>query len=122
MFRVTATLVMGALLAFAAWLAWSLLVPLDPHGPKFVMLRPGFSVRRIASELQQAGIVRSQTAFLLVQYARRGTLKAGEYRFQEPANALQIRKRLVAGDIYFHTVVVPEGFTLYDIANALQDS
>jgi UPF0755 protein len=122
MFRTTAKLLLVILLAFAAWLAWSLALPLNPHGPKFVLLRPGFSARRIAAELQHAGIVRSQTAFLLAEYARGGTLKAGEYRFQDPATALQVRQRLVAGDIYFHSVVIPEGYTIYDIANAIDQS
>ena len=30
--------------------------------------------------------------------------------------------RLVRGDIYVHTVVIPEGFTMFDIAQAIQDA
>ncbi len=30
--------------------------------------------------------------------------------------------RLVRGDIYVHTVVIPEGFTMFDIAQAVQDA
>jgi UPF0755 protein len=110
------------IVGLAAWLAWSVLVPLSPPGPKFVLLRPGFSVRRIAAELKQAGVLRSETAFLLLQYSRGGTLKAGEYRFETPANMLEVRRRLVQGDIYFHTVVIPEGYTLYDIAATIERS
>ncbi len=31
-------------------------------------------------------------------------------------------KRLVRGDIYVHTVVIPEGYTIFDIAQTVQDS
>ena len=35
---------------------------------------------------------------------------------------LEVNDRLVRGDIYVHTVVIPEGFTMFDIAQALQDA
>jgi peptidoglycan lytic transglycosylase G len=122
MIRRLAILLLLAVLGVAAWFAWSLLLPLNPQGPKFVLLRPGFSARRIAAELKQSGVLRSETAFLMVQYARGGTLKAGEYRFDSSASMLQVRQRLVQGDIYFHTVVIPEGYTLYDIAGAIEQA
>jgi hypothetical protein len=31
-----------------------------------------------------------------------------------------VQKRLARGDVYFHTVVVPEGFTMFDIARAVE--
>src|SRR6202023_594848 len=47
-------------------------------------------------------------------------LKAGEYLFEKPANMLDVQRRLRHGDVYFHTVVVPEGFTMFDIARAIE--
>ena len=35
---------------------------------------------------------------------------------------IEIQKRLRRGDVYFHTVVVPEGFTMFDIARAIEDA
>src|ERR1700752_2880692 len=85
------------------------------------MLRPGYSTRRIAAELKKAGVIRSQDAFVLWHYYHHGrSLKAGEYLFDKPANILDIQKRLRRGDVYFHTVVVPEGFTIFDIARAIE--
>lgn len=87
------------------------------------MLRPGFTTRRIAAELKAAGLIRSQEAFVLWHYVhRRRSLKAGEYLFDKPANIIDIQKRLRRGDVYFHTVVVPEGYTMFDIARAIQDA
>jgi UPF0755 protein len=110
-----------AMLAAAAWFAWALLIPVEPPGQTFVMLHPGYSTRRIASELKSAGVIRSEEAFILWHYVRRRrSLKAGEYLFDKPRNIIEVQKRLRRGDVYFHTVVVPEGFTMFDIARAVE--
>jgi UPF0755 protein len=114
-------LILVAILAGAAWFAWAFFVPVSPAGQTFVMLRPGYSTRRIASELKSAGVIRSEDAFILWHYLHRGrSLKAGEYLFEKPASAKDIHRRLAHGDVYFHTVVVPEGFTMFDIAHAVE--
>jgi UPF0755 protein len=84
-------------------------------------LHPGYSSRRIAAELKSAGVIRSEQAFILWHYVHRHrSLKAGEYLFEKPDNIINIQKRLLRGDVYFHTVVVPEGFTMFDIARAIE--
>jgi cell division protein YceG involved in septum cleavage len=71
-----------AALAGAGWLGWALLTPTAPAGQTFVMLRPGYSTRRIAAELKASGVIRSEDAFILWHYLRhRRSLKAGEYLF-----------------------------------------
>jgi peptidoglycan lytic transglycosylase G len=114
-------LILIALLAAGSWFAWAVLTPAEPSGQTFVMLRPGYSTRRIASELQSAGVIRSKEAFILWHYfRRRRSLKAGEYLFDKPASIIDIQKRLRRGDVYFHAVVVPEGYTMFDIARAVE--
>lgn len=117
--RTLAKLMVFLLLLAAVWLAWALLAPVAP-ATQSVLLRPGWSSRRIAAELKHAGVVQSTTAFLLVHYLRGRQLKAGEYRFDEPANAFAVYDRIARGDIYFHTVVIPEGFNQFDIAAAIE--
>jgi UPF0755 protein len=117
------TLVLVALLAFGGWLAWALWTPVTPEGQKFVLLRPGYSTRRIANELKSAGVIRSPLAFALWhRIHRKQSLKAGEYLFDKTARALDVHDRLVRGDIYVHTVVIPEGFTMFDTAQAIEDA
>jgi UPF0755 protein len=114
-------LILIAVLAFAGWLAWALLTPVEPPAKTFVMLRPGYSTHRIAAELKSAGVIRSAEAFILWHDFHHGrSLKAGEYLFEKPANIIDVQKRLRRGDVYFHTVVVPEGFTMFDIARAIE--
>jgi UPF0755 protein len=104
-------------------LAWALLLPVAPGGQKFVMLRPGFSSRHIANELKAAGVIRSADAFILWHYVHdQRSLKAGEYLFDKASDARAIHDRLARGDIYVHTVVIPEGYNMFDIAQAMQDA
>jgi UPF0755 protein len=111
------------LLAIAGWLAYGLLVPVSPNGQKFVMLRPGYSTKRIARELKNAGVIRSFDAFVLWHSLhRRPSLKAGEYLFDHDANTVDVHNRLARGDVYVHTVVIPEGFNMFDIAKAISDA
>jgi UPF0755 protein len=121
--RTLITLVLLAVLAVAGWLAWALFLPVSPGGQKFVLLKPGYPTRKIAAELKAAGIIRSKSAFILWHYFhRRTSLKAGEYLFEQDASARDVHDRIARGDIYFHTVVIPEGYTMFEIAQAIQDA
>ena len=50
------------------------------------------------------------------------SLKAGEYLFEREATFPQIYQRIARGDIYFHVVTIPEGYTMFDIAKAMDDA
>ena len=88
-----------------------------------MLLHPGYSTRRIAAELKSAGVIRNSLAFVLWhRLHRKQSLKAGEYLFDRAATPLEVHDRLARGDIYVHTVVIPEGYTMFDIAQAVQDA
>jgi UPF0755 protein len=117
------TLLLLAILGVGGWLAWALLLPVAPDGQKFVLLRAGYSARRIAGELQSAGVIRSADAFVLWHYLHhRRSLQAGEYRFETAADTRRIFDRLAHGDVYYRDIVVPEGFTIFDIAQAVENA
>jgi UPF0755 protein len=66
-------------------------------------------------------VIRSADAFILWHYLNhRRSLKAGEYLFDKSARAIDVHQRLAHGDVYFHTVVIPEGFNRFEIAQAIQ--
>jgi UPF0755 protein len=114
-------LILVVVAAAGGWFAWAVLTPVEPPAKTFVMLHPGYTTHRIAAELKGAGIIRSEEAFVLWHYVhRKRSLKAGEYLFDKSANIIDIQKRLRRGDVYFHTVVVPEGYTMFDIARAIE--
>jgi UPF0755 protein len=121
MFRFLSKLILLVILIVAGFLAYGLLLPAGPHSQQLVQLKPGSSARRIAADLHRAGIIRSEYAFLLWHYAHGDKLlKAGEYSFDHPASAMEVHDRIARGDIYFHTLVVPEGFNMFDIAAAIE--
>lgn len=107
-------------LAGGAYFSW---MPVTPASPTFLMVKQGASARGIAKQLEGAGVVRNAYLFLAI-HALRGkqTLKAGEYSFHQPATALEVYDRMARGDVYFHTVVIPEGYNIFDIAQALETS
>jgi UPF0755 protein len=109
-------------LAVGAWLIWGLAIPARPSGQQFVLMKTGIGVRGIAKQLRDAGVIHSSAAFLLLHAKRMRHLKAGEYLFDHPANAIEVYNRIARGDIYFHEVTVPEGFNMFDIATAVQDA
>jgi UPF0755 protein len=102
--------------------AWLVLTPFGPRTETFVELAPGSSTTRIGQQLQAAGVVRSQFAIDLVRLVKRGTLRAGEYRFDHPASALEVYARIARGDVYTRTVTIPEGSNLFDIAARLEQA
>src|SRR5579871_7041165 len=114
-------LIFLGVVAAGGWFAWAVLTPVEPAAQTIVLLHPGFSTHRIASELKNAGVIRSERAFVFWHYLHRGrSLKAGEYLFDKSASIIDVQKRLRRGDVYFHTVVVPEGYTMFDIARAIE--
>lgn len=116
-------IVLLIVLLVAGWFTWAALLPVSPSQTTFVLLRPGWTTRHIARELQHDGIIRSADAFLLLHYVQGlGSLKAGEYKFESPANALEVRRRILRGDVYTRTVQVPEGYNIYDIAAVVEQA
>lgn len=115
------TLFFAALIAAGAG-AWLLLVPFGPTTQTLVLIAPGSSTMRIGRQLEQAGIIRSRYAFDLLRLLRRGTLRAGEYRFDHPASAHEVYSRIVRGDVYTVALTVPEGANVFDIATRVQQA
>jgi UPF0755 protein len=121
--RTLFTLFVIILLAAGGWAAYQLYVPVAPPPDTSLLLRPGYSTRHIASELKKAGVIRSELAFRIFHVLHpKLTLKAGEYRFDRDARMPQVYRRIARGDIYFHVVTVPEGYTMFDIAKAMEDA
>jgi UPF0755 protein len=107
----------------AGWAAWQVYAPVSPPVNTSLLLHSGYSTRRIAAELKKAGVIRSELAFGLWHALHpRPSLKAGEYRFERAATLPQIYQRIARGDIYFHVVTIPEGYTMFDIAKAMEDA
>ncbi len=88
--------------------------------PVFIEFAHGASTRSIAHTLQEKGVIRDSWLLLAARVLRRGaTLQAGEYKFDRPASPLEVFGRIARGDIYYMELLVPEGFNMFDIAEAV---
>jgi UPF0755 protein len=94
-------------------------IPFGPHAETFVDIAPGTGTPEIAAQLEKSGIIRSRYGFDLLHLTRQGTLKAGEYRFDHAAPMIEVYARIVRGDIYTVTLKIPEGYNIFDIAQAV---
>jgi UPF0755 protein len=106
----------------AAGTAWLVFMPYGPQTETFVDLPSGSSTLAIGRALEQAGIVQSQFAFDLLRACLRGRLKAGVYRFDHPAPALEVYERIARGDVFTIALTVPEGANIFDIAARVEQS
>ena len=102
--------------------AWLVFTPFGPESETFVEVAPGSSTARIGQQLESAGVVRSRYAFDLLRWVKRGTLRAGEYRFDQPAPLTEVYARIARGDVFTRAVTVPEGASIFEIAARLQQA
>lgn len=83
----------------------------------------GGSLKKLAGELENSGVISSARLFVL--YARlRGAdarVKAGSYQFSDGLPPAEILRRMVAGEIFAYRFSVPEGYSIYQIAELLEE-
>ncbi len=117
-----AGIVLAGLVAAGVWLAFALYTPYQgfPREGVYVEVPRGASGKAIARLLAGKEVVRSRLAFeVLCRWRARHALQAGEYFFDRPANAFEVYRVLAEGRVFQAQVTVPEGFTLFDIADLL---
>jgi len=102
--------------------AWLIFTPFGPETESFVELTPGSSAAQIGRQLEASGVVRSQFAFDLVRWWKRGRLRAGEYRFDHPVTVTEVYARIARGDVFTKAVTIPEGSNLFEIAARLEQA
>ncbi|MGA8184875.1 MAG: endolytic transglycosylase MltG, partial [Terriglobia bacterium] len=80
-------------------------------GEMIVDIPPGTQAPEVADQLVVKGVLAHRWPFLLLYGAGRWRhhLKAGEYLFDRPMRPLDIYRKLIHGEVYFRTVVIPEG-------------
>jgi UPF0755 protein len=114
-----ALLAIAALGAGAGWLDSQISRPYRGHRPEktFVDIPHGTSRWQIAGILRQEDVIRNRLAFALFSYWHfRRPLEAGEYFFDQPVNSREVFWKIAHGRIFVRTILVPEGWTSYDIA------
>jgi UPF0755 protein len=93
--------------------------PVDRHEaiPINFTVEAGEGSRRTASRLQTAGLIRSDTAFMIfiTVHGLRSQLQAGVYSFNPSQSASEIARKMANGEIDQRRFTVPEGYTIKQI-------
>lgn len=118
-------LVVGVLAALGGgsyWIQNSLTTPIEhSKSGSYIVIEKGSTPAQIIAKLKSEGIVANDTAVML--YLRTmgdaSKLKAGEYKFPSPISPMQALNLLEKGEERTARFVIPEGFTIFDIAKRL---
>ena len=108
-----------------ALLGWFLaLQPVTLEGPgraQIVQIQSGESLRQIAADFQQQGLIRHAWAFRLKAYTGRTAagLKAGTYQLSNDMSTPEILTAVASGKSALRKITIPEGFTLLETAQLL---
>jgi UPF0755 protein len=118
-----ALFLIAALGGGASWLETQISKPYRGHRPEkiFVDIPRGTSRWGIAEILRRNDVIRSPLAFALFSdWHFHKRLQAGEYFFDHPVNSREVFWKIAHGQVFVHTVTVPEGWTMFDIADELE--
>ena len=94
-----------------------------PTSTESFEIPPGLSARNVVKMLKERGVVadeRLTMAYLIVS-GKRTSLRAGEYRFEEPVRTRDAIDALVKGAVYLHRFTVPEGLTVAEVGKAWEE-
>ncbi|MCX7784781.1 MAG: endolytic transglycosylase MltG [candidate division WOR-3 bacterium] len=90
---------------------------------KKIIIYPGESAKSVATKLLENGIIRDQETFLF--WAKilgcDKKIKSGRYYFNANTRALKVLRTLTTGGENKTLVVIPEGYTIKDIARILHN-
>lgn len=115
-------LVLIAAIVLAGFVAANMWAGTGPaERPVTVVVPQGASLARAATELEQAGAIRSATRFRLLArvFGGGGSIKAGEYDVPAGASASEVYALLQDGKVRQRMVVVPEGYPSALVHDAL---
>jgi UPF0755 protein len=107
-------------------LVWYLFCLFVPPGQGSVVcdisFPPGSSIRKLAGDLKNGGVIRSSWQFVLMTRLRGAAhrLKAGEYRITDAMTPEAIMNKIVAGAVDYRKFSLPEGYSVYQAAELLE--
>lgn len=124
-FRATVLTVAGVLLAASVHLLLFVMRPASSTKEyREVLIPDGSSFRAVAKELKKDGIVRDATTFVLLGKIKGVTrkIRAGFYSFNTGMKPLEVIDILRKGKIIEYQVVIPEGYDIDKVAQAVEQS
>lgn len=87
--------------------------------PKLVVIQQGASMRQIAEDLEDNGVIENPYVFLIAAKIQNASLQAGEFQFQPQSTPAEVITLLRSGKTYQRKITFAEGLTVHDIAAIL---
>ena len=124
-FRGLVAIVVIVLAAGAGLLGWRVLTPTSAvrTGPLVVEIVPHEGVVEIAERLRVANVIHDRWSFVVLALVRQSArrLKAGEYEIAQGSRPWDVLTLLESGRVRQHTILHPEGATVLELAQALEN-
>lgn len=112
------------LILFISLSLWFLFVP-PSHTPnsKIIFIKKGTPLKKISETLEREEVIKDRYLFSLLTtlLGKKTKIKAGEYEFHTQMLPLEVLDLLIKGEVRRHLVTIPEGYTLSQIAQLLED-
>jgi len=116
----------GLVLTLFTSVFWSLTPPTDFESGQVVSIETGSSLDDVARDLQSYRVIRSPFWFraFVIAFDGEYSVPAGDYYFNEPMSVWQVAYRLSQGNFGQDPIriTIPEGWNIFRIAEALEDS
>ncbi|MFN3681958.1 MAG: endolytic transglycosylase MltG [Nitrospira sp.] len=94
------------------------------HPPtKVVIIPAGWTLQQVAAFLEQEQLIKSRWGFVwrARMEAVERKIQPGEYELHAALSPAEILSKLVAGRVVLHSVTIPEGYTIAQIAAVLSE-
>ena len=110
-------LIVAGLLFFKASLPMS-----DNAQPQVFEVKSGMTLKQVSQELLGQNLIRSANAFQAIALIqdKEKLIKVGEYYISPSMPAAEILQRITSGKTVLHSVTIPEGYRITEIANLLE--
>jgi UPF0755 protein len=122
--KILSVLVILAIIGFSFWIYKSLHAPqAHQKNKQYIQITHGSSPSQILDKLASEGILSSQMPLkLYMKLTGAGSnMQAGDYLFNSPITPIEVLEELSNGKLRTVKLIIPEGFTRFDIAKRLAE-
>ncbi|MCA1958332.1 MAG: endolytic transglycosylase MltG [Nitrospira sp.] len=112
-----------ALYQMIRWAESPLLSDSDHPSPKVVVIPAGWTLQQVAALLEREQVIKSRFAFVWLARSQEADRKVqpGEYELHAAMPPADILSKLLTGRVVLHSVTIPEGYTIAQIADMLSE-
>ena len=95
----------------------------DNTQPQVFEVKSGMTLKQVSQELFRQNLIRSANAFQAIALIqdKEKLIKVGEYYISPSMLPAEILQRITSGKTVLHSITIPEGYRITEIANLLEE-